>query len=240
MAANSIGASKAEAATSRALEAHRTQQDKLRQEAAAIQERSRTSYDGFGAQQEQRAAELGSYLQQKSAQPAAAPVEATPGASNITVQEVDKQRNKARTFAQGQAGALGEMRGFGDLLGTLSRDQARDAGQIGQLGGFMKGNSSVLPVSLDAASQAGAGWQAAGALAGGLGKLGVSAGLSGMLGAGGAAAGGSIPALAGGSAPGSFDLGSVLSKMPAAPMTIGTKAASLPSFARAGNLYSVY
>lgn len=244
IAANSIGASQAGAATARALQEHRTRQEGLQREAAALQDKSRQSYDGFGAQQEQRASELGSYLTQQL-QPQAAPAGTEPPTegSNITVQEEAKQRGKARTYSAGQADALGDMRGFGDLLGTLSRAQARDAGQIGQLGSFMSGNTGVLPISLDAAAQAGNGMKTLGGLAGGLGKLGVTAGLSGGFGGADAvtsAAKSALPTLATGGAPQTFNLGSVLASRAQAPLTLANAAGALPSFARQGSPYSVF
>jgi multidrug efflux pump subunit AcrA (membrane-fusion protein) len=243
IAANSIGASQAAAATGRALEAHRARQAALQQEAGALQDKSRESYTDFSGQQGQRADELGSYLKQQL-QPSQAPAgtEQPISGSNITVQEEAKQRGKASAFAQGQADALGEYRGFGDTLGTLSRAQARDAGQIGQIGGFMSGNSSILPIELDAANQAGNGLKAIGGIAQGLGKLGVSAGLGGGFGGATAstASAAGLPTLATGGAPETFALGSVLSKMPQAALRLGSTAGGLPSFARPGNPYSVY
>ncbi|MFY9292830.1 MAG: hypothetical protein WAP03_19365, partial [Methylorubrum rhodinum] len=180
VAANSIAASQQQAATDRALQAHRAKQAALQQEASALQEKSRQSYDGFGQQQDQRANELGAYLnKQIDATPAAPSAEPAQTASNITVQEEARQRGQARAYSQRQAGALGELRGFGDMLGTLSRQQARTSGEIGQIGGFMSGNSAVLPLQLDAASRAGDTMATLGGLAGGFGRLGISAGLGG-------------------------------------------------------------
>lgn len=242
VAANSIAASQQEAATNRALEQHRAKQTALQQEANALNETSRKTYDGFGQQQEQRSNELGSYLnKQLDATPATPGAEPAQTASNITVQEEARQRGSARAYSRQQAGALGEMRGFGDLLGTLSRQQARSAGEVGQLGGFMSGNSAVLPLQLDAASHAGDTMATIGGIAGGFGKLGLSAGLSGGgFGGGAAGAGGALPSLAGGSAPGTLSLGSVLASRPMAPMTLGQTNGAVPSFARTGNLFGSF
>lgn len=235
VAANSIANSQVESATSRALVAERSRQQQLRTEAAALQESSRKQYDGFDQSQGQRAQELGSYLQQNLQQPQAAPAtaEAPATSSNITTQEETRQRERAGAYSFGQAQALGNLRSFGDILGTFSRQQARDAGAIGQLGGFMQGSSGVLPLELDAAAQAGNGMKTLGALASGAGKLGVGAGLSG----GGGSIAGLFGSGTGAAASGLPSIAAMAAAPPATPLTIGAPRASLPAFARAGNLY---
>jgi len=252
MAANSIASGQVESATNRAVEAERGRQAQLKREAAAVQEQSRQRYDNQAGQQDQRAQELGSYLQSQQIQPpaAGAPAEASiaPTSSGIVTQEDARQRAKASAYSQGQAQALGTMRSFGDLLGEQSRLQGRDAGEIGQIGGFMKGSSAVLPLELDAAGQAGNGWKTVGGLASGLGNLGVSAGLSGGLGsllgtgAAGAKAAGiaALPTMAASTAAGAPTIADAVARMPAASMTLGIGSGGLPAFARAANPYRAF
>ncbi|MGX5775441.1 hypothetical protein [Methylorubrum zatmanii] len=251
MAANSIASGQVEAATNRAVEAERNRQAQLRREAAAVQEQSRQRYDNHAGQQDQRAQELGSYLQSQQTQPPAAdaPAEASiaPTSSGIVTQEDARQRAKASAYSQGQAQALGTMRSFGDLLGEQSRLQGRDAGEIGQIGGFMKGSSAVLPLELDAAGQVGNGLKTLGGLASGLGNLGISAGLSGglgtLLGAGGAKTAGAaaaLPTMAATSTASAPTIAGVAAATPTVPMTLGSAFGGLPSFARAGNFYRAF
>lgn len=238
-AANSIASSQVESATNRALVAERARQQQLRSEAAALQESSRKQYDGFDQSQAQRAQELGSYLQQNLQQPQAAPAtaEAPATSSNITTQEETRQREKAGTYSAGQATALGNLRSFGDILGTFSRQQARDAGAIGQIGGFMQGSSGVLPLELDAAAQAGNGMKTLGALASGAGKLSLGAGLSGS---GPASIAGLFGSGTGAAATGLPSIAAMAAAPPATPLTIGAPRAALPTFARSGNIYSAF
>jgi len=247
MAANSIASGQVASATNRALEAERGRQAELRREAAAVQEQSRQRYDNQQGQQDQRAQELGSYLQAQQIQPpaAGAPAEAStaPTSSNVVMQEDARQRGKASEFAAGQATALGNLRSFGDLLGEQSRLQGRDAGQIGQIGGFMRGSSGVLPLELDAAGQAGNGMKTLGGLASGLGNLGISAGLSGglgsLLGAGPAGAT-ALPTMATNAAAGAPTIAGMAAASPTAPMTLASAFGRMPSFASAANPYRAF
>jgi hypothetical protein len=250
IAANSIGQSQAAAASNRAASAEAARQAQLRQEAAAVQAHSNSLYDNFAGKQAERANDLTTYLKgaQTPAQGQTAVIEAPTGAAastgagtggnvSITAQGEASQRKAAGDFAAQQAGALGDMRSFGDLLGTDARLQARDAGQIGQIGNFMKGSASVLPMELNAASHAGDTLKTLGGLAGGLGKVGVAAGTSGstfggLLGGRSADSGNiSLPVFAGtGSSIGS-SIANAYANLPAAPMTVGNAFGAAPSFA---------
>lgn len=95
------------------------------------------------------------------------------------MREEAKQRGQATAFANQQGQALGKLRAFGDVLGSISRDQARDAGTIGQIGGFKRGSSNIVPLELDQANQAGAGFNMLGDVLGLGGSLALGKGLSG-------------------------------------------------------------
>jgi ribosomal protein S14 len=200
MAANSAANSRVNSARNNALAAERTRQAQLDREAAAYNAKDQASYQDFAGQQAAKSQKLGDYFTQASTPSAAAPAgtatETMPDASGIVVAENAKQLGRAKAYTDQQGRALGELRSFGDTLGDLSREQARDAGYIGQIGGFKKGSSAVLPYELDAASHAGDGMKTLGDLAQGFGSIGLSAGLSkntlpGMF-------GGSTPAVADG------------------------------------------
>ncbi len=188
---NSAAASKAANAREDALAAERIRQSTLDRESDALNVKSQDRYQNFEGQQNEKATQLKDYFttQQVAAPSAEAALPTT--SSNITVQEEAKQRGQAKADTDRAGNALGELRSFGDLLGGISRLQARDASQIGQIGGFKRGSQGVLPLELDAASQKGGNLAMLGQIAGGLGNIGVTAGLSGQ----------SFPSLFGGTAP---------------------------------------
>lgn len=239
IAANTIGQSQVAAASNRAAQAESARQAQLRQEAAAVQAHSNSLYEGLAGKQQDRAADLTTYLRgnQLPAQGSAqTTVEAPAGSSNITTQGEASQRARADAYGSQQAGALADMRSFGDLLGTTALAQGRDAGQIGQIGNFMKGSASVLPMELNAASHAGDTAKMFGGLAGGLGKVGIAAGINGStlggLFGGGASTGGnvstSLPTMA---ASGMGSIANAYGNLPAAPMTVAQPFGAAPSFA---------
>lgn len=185
--ANTMAASKAQHARDDALAAERIRQNGYDQETSALNEQSRGRYDDFEGQQNAKADELGQYFsgQQVAAgdQNAAATAETTvpQSGSSLTVREEDKQRGQARDFTDKTGAALGNLRAFGDVLGGISRGQARDASLIGQIGGFKQGSSNVLPLELDKANQAGSGLKLFGDILGLGGSLAVNKGLSGKM-----------------------------------------------------------
>jgi hypothetical protein len=179
-ALNTVANNKAASARADALRAERTRQSGLDQQADAVNARSQGRYENFDEKQAQTASDLGSYLAAQTT-PEAAPAETAPIAdtSQITVQEEARQKGKARASTDATAVSLGNLRSFGDLLGEISRGQARDAGEIGQIGGFKAGYANVLPYDLEAAANKGAGLRTFADLAGGAGSLALGAGLSG-------------------------------------------------------------
>lgn len=183
--ANTMAQNKVQKARDEALAAERIRQNKLDQEAQALNVQSQDRYQGFEGKQEDRSKQLGDYFasQQIEANDAAnAGTQAMvlpQSGSNVTVQEEAKQRGQARDFTDKTGAALGELRSFGDLLGGISRDQARDATQVGVLGGFKRGSSNVVPYELEAANQAGNGMKLFGDVLGLGGGLALNSGLSG-------------------------------------------------------------
>lgn len=165
--------------------AERIRQNQFDQEADALNTQSRERYDDFGGQQSDKAAELGQYFKDQKIEAAdanaAAVAEQTipQSGSALTVREEQKQRGKATAFADQQGEALGNLRAFGDLLGGISREQARDATTIGQIGGFKRGSSNVLPLELEAANSKGNGIKLFGDLLGLGGSLALNKGLGG-------------------------------------------------------------
>lgn len=179
--ANSVAASREAKARDAALGAERVRQRGLDQEAQAINARSQDSFENFDTKQEAKAASLGDYFASEVPSPAnTAAASVMPTATNdIVTREMSKQSGEAKQFTDQQAGALAQLRAFGDLLGDNSRAMARDGSEIGQIGGFKRGSSNIVPLELEAASQKGRGARVLGDLLGGVGGIAVNAGLTG-------------------------------------------------------------
>lgn len=185
--ANTVAANKVQKARNDALAAERIRQQGYDQQAQALNVQSQDRYQGFEGQQTERGQQLGDYFKDQTVAQNDANAQANaemeqaalPDASGITVAEDKKQAGNARAFTDAQGAALGNLRSFGDLMGSIGRLQARDAMSIGQIGGFKKGSSAVLPYELDAASQAGASANLIGDLLGMGGQLALGKGLQG-------------------------------------------------------------
>lgn len=182
--ANAIASDKIKRARNNVLAAERTRQKGFDQEAQALNTQSQDRYKDFSGQQGQTASDLGQYFADQKIEGANANQAATQqmdvpqSSSNITVREEQKQRGKADAFGQQQGEALGNLRAFGDLLGGIGREQARDASSIGQIGGFKQGSSGVVPYELDSANSAGDGAKMFGDILGLAGSVALGKGLS--------------------------------------------------------------
>jgi hypothetical protein len=185
--ANAAAMRQANKARENAMAAERIRQGRLDQEAQALNASSQDRYENFEGQQGDKAKALGDYFAEAetSAPPdpgvanALAASVMPSGTNDVVTREMNKQLGRAKDFTDQQAGALGELRSFGDLLGDTSRAQGRDASLLGQIGGFKRGSSNILPLELDAASQKGGGLRFLGDILGGLGSIGINAGLTG-------------------------------------------------------------
>jgi hypothetical protein len=183
---NYIGAQKAERARDSALAAETQRQKDLQREAEILNDQSRDRYEDFDGQQDEKATKLTDYFAEapQSAAEAVGEANATaasalPSTENGIVQrEIDKQTALADAFTGQQADARGRLRSFGDVLGGVSREQARDAGLIGQIGGFQRGSSNVLPYELEDANNKGSGFRLLGDILGGLGSIGLTSGVT--------------------------------------------------------------
>lgn len=185
--ANTIAANKVDKARADAMAAERIRQGKLDQEAEALNVASRDRYTDFGDKQTERGTELGDYFTEKNAAAAADNQQAVDAmlptsGSNITVQEANKQSGLAKAFTDQQGQALGNLRSFGDVLGTIGRQQARDAGSVGQVNSFKRASSGITPLELEAANGAGNGAKLFGDILGLGGSLALNKGLSGGMG----------------------------------------------------------
>lgn len=179
--ANTIASRKAANARDDVLAAERIRQRGYDSEADALNETARDRFEDTDVQQEAKATSLGDYF--ATAEPTAANAAAAsvmPTSTNdVVTREMRKKSGEAKAYTDQQAGALGQLRAFGDVLADNSRLQARDAGAVGQISGFKRGSSDVIPLELDRASQAGSGLRVLGDILGGFGGMAVNAGLTG-------------------------------------------------------------
>ncbi len=182
---NSMAGRKADKAREGVMSAERARQAALDAEADALNKGSRERYVGFEGQQDARAASLSDMYRQPAGTNAGMP----PMGSDLVAREVEGRLDSAKAFGDQQAGALGNLRSFGDLLGGISRSQARDASLVGQIGGFKRGSASITPYELEEAGHAGDKLKFWADVSAGAGKIGIMNGLSGGVAAGAAGAG---------------------------------------------------
>ena len=194
-AANSAASSQVAKARTTALREERARQKGYDQQGDTINAHAQDQFSGFQDKQAARAQTLGDFFTGQDAAPPTADRAIPMPSSNLVVDEQAKQAGKAQAFTDKVGTALGNLRSFGDVMGTDSRATARDASSLGQLYGFKQGSNAVLPFELDAASQAGNGMKMFGDVLGGLGSLATLGGLTGAFGA--AKAGASAGAAAG-------------------------------------------
>lgn len=153
-------------------------QNTLNGEAAGVNAHSLGLYDNVGGQMTDRTSSL-SQLFGDPHGTTATPT-AMPASSSIVTQgDVAKKTGEATTFSNQQAGALANLRSFGDVMGGLSRSQARDAGQVAQISNFKTGDANLVPYQLENANHTADGEQFLSKVLSGLGAVGVTAGLSG-------------------------------------------------------------
>ena len=154
MVTNSIAQGQVDNARSEVLATESRRQQSFNREVEQLNTQSQDRYVGFEPQQEQRAAELADMFATEVSDPNSV----IPGSSsNIVNAETDAQMADAQGYVDQQTGALADMRSFGDMLGSNSLLQARDAAKVGQIGGFKQGSQQITPYELDDAGKAGDG-----------------------------------------------------------------------------------
>lgn len=154
MVTNSIAQSQVDNARSEVLATEARRQQGFNREVEQLNTQSQDRYVGFEPQQEQRATELADMF----ATDITDANSVMPGSSsNIVNDETDAQVGAAQDYVDQQSGALADMRSFGDMLGSTSLLQGRDAAKVGQIGGFKQGSQQIVPYELDDAGRAGDG-----------------------------------------------------------------------------------
>lgn len=181
--ANMFGSSAAERARQKIIDEENQKQAALMAQAQAANQHSLGLYNNFAEGATDRGKGLGDYLSDAAAPTASAPSPTNtvnmPASTSLPTQnESAIAESKGAAEAGQQATSLGQVRGFGDYLGDVSRQQARDAETLSQIGSFQRGNAAVEGLQLDEANQAGSGWNTLGSILGGVGKIGLNAGLN--------------------------------------------------------------
>jgi hypothetical protein len=163
-----------------AYSAERARQGELDTEAAGVNRGALNRYSGFGGQMADRGASLADMFRQAVGSGNVLPGSAMPTTQNeMVANEIARQRSIVDAYGTQQADARGNLQSFGDLMGTIGRGQARDAGTIGQIGGYKKGSAGVNQLELNAANHAGDSERQLSDLFAGLGKVALTAGLGG-------------------------------------------------------------
>src|SRR6185295_1890307 len=157
--ASAMAQNKVAKARSQVMSAESERQKKLDLEAQGINTTSQDRFgDKFGAGMDERGQQLGDYFANETipaTDATGAPTEIMPQTDSVVTQQaVGESKGKAGAYTGQQAKALGALRSFGDYLGGVSRQQARDAGLVGQIGGFKRGSSDIVPYELDVAGHA--------------------------------------------------------------------------------------
>lgn len=156
MVANNVAQGQIDNARNEVLALEARRQQGFNREVEQLNTQSQDRYVGFEGQQDQRADDLANMFATDITDPNNAT--AIPGSSsNIVNRETESQMGAAQGYVDQQSGALADMRSFGDLLGSNSLLQARDATKVGQIGGFKQGSQGIIPLELDEANSAGDG-----------------------------------------------------------------------------------
>lgn len=158
MAANTIASNQDASSRAAVLNAETARTTALEQQAQTVQAHSLAQYNDFPTAQATDATQLGDYFGSNT--PSKPNVETSglmPQSSDVAVQnDQAAQDAKVNAYSGQQAAALGDLRSFGDLLGTADRAQSLDAQKVGQIGSNERGfAANVLPYQLDAAGHTG-------------------------------------------------------------------------------------
>lgn len=177
---NSMAAGADARARDSVLAAERIRQNRYDQETTALNTTSQDRYVGFEPQMTERAGNVGDYLSTQLPDPNADTPSALPSSqSGVVNQEREGQMDEAQGFVDQQTGALSDLRSFGDLLGSISLLQGRDAAQIGSIGGFKRGSQNVVPLELNEAGKAGDNSRLMADIMGGVGSIATGYGING-------------------------------------------------------------
>lgn len=221
VASNTIANAQTTRARTDALAAERMRQGKLDAQADTLNNTARDRYSNFQGQEGQQAKSLADMYTGQSVPPPDASMALPTSSSNVVVNEVAKQRDKAKAFTDRAGTALANLRAFGEALGADSRGSARDASALGQVNDFKNGSSNVFQTELGAAGQSGNGAKSLGDIFGGLGSVALTSGMSG----------GKLPSLGG-----LFGSGATTAAATAAPRALYPVAATA-AVPRLGALY---
>jgi hypothetical protein len=186
MLANMFGSNAAERARQNVINNQNIAQALLAAQANAVNAQSLGRYNNFAEGADTRGRQLGDVLVS-----AGQPTSYAPGTGNTTNMPVSSSapttaatttaNAKGQGYVNQQGASLGQVQGFGDYLGDISRAQVRDADQLRLIRDAQAGDQRLEGLQLDSASQAGSGLRTLGSIGEGLGRIGISGGLTGGL-----------------------------------------------------------
>jgi hypothetical protein len=151
------------------MRAERTRQNRLDEEAFAVNDKAVDRYKDIVPQQDAKAAELSDmFLAGADDAPSFGP---PASGDNITVRKENQAKAKSREYTDQQGTARGRMMSLGDLFGDIGVEQAQDMSTLNGIQSQKRGSQGILPLELDAAQGEGQGWRMAGDVLGGLGSV---------------------------------------------------------------------
>ena len=172
IAANTMAANRQARAQADTMAAERRRQRGFDREADAANLRARSQYEDFEPQREERSSNLAEMFSGiRDEEPMAPIAPPAPTSDNVVASRNERSQQQARDFTDQRADALGNLRGFGDLMGDMQRGQGREAQQIDMIRGLRRGSQGVLPMEMQAAEQKGGGLRLLGDILGGLGSM---------------------------------------------------------------------
>lgn len=164
MAVNTIGANRAADAIAGVNFRERQRQDRLDDQAFAINDRATERFDDIEGQKADRTTDLTEFFKTAAATPAPTEAGLPKSDSNLVVSADAKAQDTARTKSNQRAENLADFRSLGSLLSDFAISGQRDAGELNTLRGFKRGFASILPTELAAAQQKGSGFRTLGDL----------------------------------------------------------------------------
>lgn len=161
---NSMAAQRQQSAIASVMEAERQRQQEFSDQQFGIFEGMTDRFGEYDAREGERRTNLEDFFTADTEGSLPQPVQtALPeSSSNLVTSREESERADARGFTDQQAGALAQMRSFGDVFGDFGRENQRDMGETGIIQSFRRGSQSVLPAELRAAEQKGAGMRTLG------------------------------------------------------------------------------
>lgn len=138
-----------------AVELENIRQRRLQAQADAAQLESEEPFTEAEERQQKETSNLLAALRNVEAPLAPSSPSIAPRAPGIVAGTQAAESGRARAFTRGQAEALADLRGFGQMLFEANRQRLRPAERIAQTARSMQRSADILPLELEAANRAG-------------------------------------------------------------------------------------